>query len=112
MNRTNSAVLLRWRPANSSAFNEFEKQVLIQKLNLTEDGDLLIRSEDFRSQDQNKTACLQKLSMVLEKAFYVPKRRIKTKPTMASKRRRIEGKARTSQIKQGRKKLGFNGNED
>ena len=105
VNRTNSAVVLRWNPANSAAFTEFEKGLLSRKLTLTESGDLLIRSEEFRSQDQNKSACLQKLERLLQRALHIPKRRIKTKPTRSSQRKRAEQKGRDSEIKKNRKRV-------
>ncbi len=105
VNRTNSAVVLRWRPAESSAFSEHEKYLLLQRLPLTDAKELMIRSEQFRSQEQNKSACLHKMAALLEKAFFVPKKRIKTKPTRSSQRKRVDQKAHHGEIKKGRKKI-------
>ena len=57
VNKTNSAVSLRWRLMNSNAFNDEEKMLLLMKLKsqLTKEGDLLIRSNASRSQEENKS---------------------------------------------------------
>lgn len=106
VNRTNSAVVLRWPVANSSAFNEVDKSRIRDRLShlITMEGDLIIRSEVHRSQDQNRKACLEKLEVYLQKAFFVPKARFKTKPTRSSVRKRVESKRHVSGIKSLRKK--------
>jgi ribosome-associated protein len=105
VNKTNSAVILRWSPSLSTAFSQQERELLLRKLPLTDAGELYIRSEESRSQEQNKSTCLKKLVLILEKAFFVQKRRIKTKPTRSSQRKRIEGKSHRSDIKKGRGKI-------
>jgi ribosome-associated protein len=106
VNKTNSAVILRWSPLQSAAFNELEKAILQQKLGskLTVDGDLLIRSEDSRDQDQNRKSCLEKLERILAGAFFVQKKRKATKPTKSSKRKRVDTKRHRGDIKSGRGK--------
>lgn len=105
VNRTNSAVILRWNPALSAAFSELEKEVLLRKLatKLTTAGDLLIRSEESRDQDQNRKNCLEKLEKILTTAFFVQKKRKATKPTKSSKRKRVETKRHRGEIKSGRR---------
>ena len=66
---------------------------------MTKDGELLIRSETFRDQDSNKKETVRLLNEILEKALHIPKRRIKTKPTKSSQRRRLDGKKKDSNIK-------------
>jgi len=105
VNKTNSAVILRWNPMSSVAFNDLEKNTLSSKLNLTDAGDVFIRSEQFRSQEQNKSECLDKLENILQSAFFIPKKRYKTKPTRSSKRKRLEHKSHRAEIKQGRKRI-------
>lgn len=113
VNRTNSAVVLRWTVANSAAFNEGEKARIQARLShlITMEGDLIIRSEVHRSQDQNRKACLEKLEAYLQKAFFVPKTRFKTKPTRSSVRKRVESKRHASGIKSLRKKPGRENHE-
>ncbi|QDK38039.1 alternative ribosome rescue aminoacyl-tRNA hydrolase ArfB [Bdellovibrio sp. NC01] len=107
VNRTNSAAILRWNPAKSHAFSPEVKERLLHKLanQLTDEGDILIRSEEHRDQDQNRSACIRKLQALIKKALFVPKKRVATKPTKGSVRRRLEGKKIQSEVKAGRQKV-------
>ena len=66
---------------------------------LTQDGILLIEAQQYRSQERNREAALAKLLNMLRKAARRPKRRIATRPTRASKARRLDSKAKHSKIK-------------
>lgn len=66
---------------------------------LTQDGVLLITAQETRSQERNREIALQKLVELLRKAAHRPKRRIATRPTRASKTRRLDEKARRGQTK-------------
>lgn len=105
VNRTNSAVILRWNPSLSAAFSELERELLLRKLStkLTTGGELLIRSEESRDQDQNRKNCLEKLEKILAVAFFVQKKRKATKPTKSSKRKRVDTKRHRGEIKSGRR---------
>lgn len=109
VNKTNSAVLLRFKIEESSVFTAEQKERILLKLasKLTQGGELLIRSEEFRDQDRNKSACIEKLHKLLAGALVVPKKRIKTKPTKSSQRRRVESKKKEGQVKALRKKVSF-----
>ena len=108
VNRTNSAVLLRWNLAQSVAFNERDKAKLLERLahRLTNEGEILIRSEIHRDQEQNKKDCLRKLGELLALSLHDPKPRRATKPTRSSQRRRVDAKKIRSQVKQRRQKPG------
>lgn len=107
VNRTNSAALLRWSVPQSSAFNEEEKSLIFQKLGnwLTQDGDLLLRSDEYRDQESNRQKVLEKLDALLEKAFFIQKKRKATKPTKSSQRKRVAGKKQRGEIKAARAKV-------
>lgn len=109
VNKTNSAAILRWNLANTQAFSEEVKQRLLLKLatQLTAEGDILIRSEEERDQDQNRSNCIRKLQALLKKALFVPKKRVATKPTRGSVRRRLDSKKQAGEIKSGRKKIDY-----
>ncbi len=104
VNKTNSAVLLRWNFRNSYAFTDEEKYLIQEKLkNLaTTDGDLIFRADEFRDQDSNRKKCFEKLDSALEKAFFVHKKRKATKPTRSSQRKRQDEKRHRGKIKSGR----------
>jgi ribosome-associated protein len=107
VNKTNTAAVLRWHVLSSQAFSEEQKRLILEKLNssITSDGFLLLRSDQFRSQDQNRSACIEKFQQLLKAALFKPKKRIKTKPTKGSIRRRIEGKKNRSEVKKMRQKF-------
>lgn len=107
VNRTNSAAILRWNLWSSQAVSDELKERLAQKLHgkLTTEGDLIIRSEIHRDQDQNRSECIKKLHETLHKALFVPKKRVATKPTRSSQRKRLESKKKDSEIKALRKKV-------
>lgn len=66
---------------------------------LTQEGVLVITAQETRSQERNREIALQKFVELLRKAAIRPKRRIATKPTRASKTRRLDSKSKRSQTK-------------
>ena len=68
-------------------------------------GAVLIRVEDTRSQARNREIARDRLAELVRAALVVPKRRIATKPSRASVRRRLEAKAKRSDVKTGRAKV-------
>ena len=66
---------------------------------LTLDGILVITAQETRSQERNREIALQKLIDLLRKAAHSPKRRIATRPTRASKTRRLDSKSKRGQTK-------------
>ena len=104
VNRTESAVILRWNLIETKAYAGIEKERLINKLSsqLTNEGELLIRAEVHRDQDSNRKEAIRKFEDILQKALFVPKKRIKTKPTKSSQRKRLDSKKKDSQKKRMR----------
>ncbi|MGZ3795716.1 MAG: alternative ribosome rescue aminoacyl-tRNA hydrolase ArfB [Pseudobdellovibrionaceae bacterium] len=104
VNRTESAVILRWNLLGTQAFSDSVKERIINKLSsqLTNEGELLIRAETHRDQDSNRKEAIRKFEEILDKALFVPKKRIKTKPTRSSQRKRLDSKKKDSQTKRMR----------
>lgn len=76
---------------------------------LTDDGVLVIRAERFRTQERNRDDARERLFDLIRKAAIVPKRRVPTKPTRASKERRLDDKtkrSRTKHLRSGKPDLG------
>ena len=65
-------------------------------------GAVLIRVEDTRHQARNREIARERLAELVRKALVAPKRRVPTKPTLGSVRRRLEGKAKRAEVKAGR----------
>ena len=106
VNKTESAVILRWNLINTESFPDEVKYKLIMRLrgSLNSEGELLIRSQESRSQKQNKDSCVEKLLAILKNALREQKKRIKTNPTRSSQRKRVESKKHRAEIKSGRQK--------
>ncbi len=103
VNKTNSAAILRWH-LPSTQLSEYARERLMAKLGsqLSGEGDLIIRSDEHRDLEQNKKTCLEKLSAMIEKAMFVPKKRIKTKPGRSAVRKRLDSKKKHGDKKKGR----------
>lgn len=92
---------------NSALLNDQQKAVLEKKLagKINADGFLQVRSQVHRSQLANKEEVIKKMHQLIEQGLKKEKRRVATKPTKASKEKRVEAKKRQGQIKEGRRKV-------
>ena len=104
VNKVATAVQLRFDLAGSTALAEPVKIRLraLAGRRLTADGAILIVARNHRTQEQNRREALQRLTELIERALVVPKTRRPTKPTRASRERRLEHKTRRQQAKQMR----------
>ncbi|CAN5622213.1 alternative ribosome rescue aminoacyl-tRNA hydrolase ArfB [soil metagenome] len=105
VNKVSSKAILRWNMTASDAVNTYVK-TRVTKLfpsRVTDEGDVLIMSQEFRDQERNRQACLEKLSEMLRVAKIIEKPRVKTKPSKGSKQRRLTAKKIASQRKEQRK---------
>jgi ribosome-associated protein len=104
VNKVASAVQLRFLlPLNTSlpvAARNRLRRMAGQKL--IDDGSILISARSERSQEQNRRDALDRLAELIRAALIEPKIRKKTRPTRASKERRIDSKKRRGSTKQGR----------
>jgi ribosome-associated protein len=109
VNKVSTAVELRFDVARSPSLPEPVKTRLI-KLGghrMTKDGVLIIQADRFRTQEANRKDARDRLVELIKAATIVPKKRIKTKPTRASKERRVEGKKKRSTVKKMRQSGGW-----
>ena len=104
VNKVASAVELRFDVASSRALPEPVRARLLARRDrrLTSEGVLVIQANRFRDQAKNRDDARARLAELVRAATHVPKRRIATKPTRASKERRIESKKNRATIKQTR----------
>ena len=110
VNKVATAVELRFDVAHSPSLPEPVRERLLAKRDrrLTLDGVFVISAQRFRTQERNREDARQRLVDLVRQATEVPKPRRKTKPTLASKQRRLESKSKRSEIKKGRgSKPGF-----
>lgn len=104
VNRAATKVELRWRPAESAGFAAGEWDRLSAKLapRLTADGELVLTDHSSRSQATNRERVTARLYEIVGRALRRDEPRRRTKPTNASKRRRLEAKRRRGEVKGGR----------
>ncbi len=100
VNKVSTAVQLSWMPSASSLPAPVKSRFLaLQASRITEDGRIIIVASEHRSQLRNREAARARLAGMVLRAATAPKRRIATKPTQGSVRRRIAAKKRRSEIK-------------
>jgi ribosome-associated protein len=108
VNRTETKVHLRFDPAavtwlDAGARARFYK---LAGNNVDSDGCVFFVSQEHRDKEQNLESARTKLKVLLQRALIKPKRRIPTKPTRASKVRRVDAKKHRAKTKAGRGKVG------
>ena len=101
VNKVSSAVELRFEAARSPHLPPDAKARLrrLAGRRWTDEGAIIIKAEAHRSQARNREAARERLAELVAKALERPKRRVKTRPTLASKRRRLEGKSKRGEVK-------------
>jgi len=105
VNKVNSKVELRFNIPNSQFFEEIEKTTLFEKLStkIDTEGNLIIQSQEKRSQIQNKEIAVKKFYDLLKKAFHKKKVRKATKPGKGAIEDRLKAKKALSEKKKGRR---------
>lgn len=105
VNKVATAVQLRFDVANSPSLPDDVRERLVHLAgsHITQDGVLIIKAQRFRAQDRNREDAIDRLIELIGKAAEKPKARRKTRPTLASKRRRLEDKRRRGETKQARR---------
>lgn len=107
VNKVATAAQLRFNLAGTSVLNERMKARLrvLAGRRVTDDGELLIIARNHRTQEGNRREALARLQALVEEARIEPKLRRATRPTKASKERRLQGKARDQRVKTLRGKV-------
>ena len=109
VNKTASAVQLRFDARKSPMLSHavFLRLKKIAGSRMTQGGEIVLTAHSFRTQELNRADALARLVAMIKEASISPKRRRATKPTRASKVRRLDAKKRASQTKQARGKVRF-----
>jgi ribosome-associated protein len=103
VNKVSTAVQLRFDPAISGLPEDIQARLrALAGRRATQQGDVLITAQRFRTQERNRQAALDSLVRLIERAAEPPVPRIATRPTAASRRRRLQTKAHRARIKQTR----------
>ncbi len=111
VNKVSTAVQLRFNLQGSTAIPEQVKQRLVKLAGrrLTAQGILMLEAKQYRSQERNRQAALERLVRLVRQAVEPPKPRHKTKPTRAANLRRLETKRMRGEIKRLRREPGNGG---
>ena len=109
VNKTASAVQLRFNVKRSSLFDDEQKWRIRRALGsrVTEDGDIILFAQSQRSQQRNREDARDRLVEMLEKAVHKPKARRPTKVSKAAKARRVDSKTKRGDIKKNRGRVSF-----
>ena len=107
VNKVETAVELRFEAERSPHLTEAVKQRLrrLAGRRWTQDGALLIRAEETRSQARNREIARERLAELIREALVAPRKRIPTRPTLGSKRRRLAAKTQRGEIKSMRGRI-------
>ena len=104
VNKVSTAVELRFNIETAALPFELKQRLrILAGRQLALSGDLVITAQTHRSQERNRDEALQKLIQLLRKAAVRPKKRVATRPTKASKLRRLDTKSRRSNVKNNRR---------
>jgi len=101
VNKTSSAVHLRFDVQSSGALNEAQKQRILEYRDkrITTAGIIVIKAQNHRLQERNKEDALKRLKTLLSEALFIAPKRRPTRPSFGSTKRRLKKKAERSQTK-------------
>lgn len=107
VNKVATAVELRFEAARSPSLTPAVKSRLkrLAGRRWTKEGAILLQCDETRSQQRNRELVRERLADLIRKALVVPKRRIATKPTRGSVKRRLESKKQRGEVKATRGKI-------
>lgn len=105
VNKVSTAIQLRFDVHASSLSDDVKARLLaLSDSRITDDGVLIIKAQTQRTQEANKREAIERLNELVQSVATPPRKRYATRPTLASKKRRLESKAIRGQIKTLRNK--------
>ncbi|MEE1869794.1 alternative ribosome rescue aminoacyl-tRNA hydrolase ArfB [Pseudomonas auratipiscis] len=108
VNKVSSAMHLRFDSQASSLPPFYKERLLaLRDSRITRDGVIIIKAQQYRTQEQNRTDALERLRELILAAVKVEKARRPTRPTLGSKTRRLDTKNKRGAIKAGRGKVDY-----
>lgn len=106
VNKVSSAIHLRFDVAASSLPDLYKQRLLdLKDRRITKEGVVIIKAQQYRTQEKNRDAALQRLVELIKSVMVVQKNRLATKPTRGSQRRRLDSKTKHSKTKALRRKV-------
>jgi ribosome-associated protein len=106
VNKVSSAIHLRFDIRASSLPDFYKQRLLAMRDNrITSDGVIVIKAQRYRTQEKNREDAFQRLAELIRDASVTQKKRTPTKPTKASKQRRMDSKSKRGETKKMRGKV-------
>ena len=107
VNKVETKVVLKWKVKASQALSELQQEMVLAacRTKINKQGELVVSAESLPSQLRNKELAFKKLDRLLAKAFTPKKKRIKTQPTKASRKKRLDSKKKHSEKKAMRRRV-------
>ncbi|MFL5741743.1 MAG: alternative ribosome rescue aminoacyl-tRNA hydrolase ArfB [Flavisolibacter sp.] len=107
VNKVETAVIAYFNIGESQILSDEEKEILRQKLTnrINSEGELIVKSQSFRTQLENREDAIRKINELADAALKKKKIRIATRPSRTSRQKRLETKKHSSEIKEGRRKF-------
>ncbi|CAM2187194.1 peptidyl-tRNA hydrolase, ribosome rescue factor [Paraburkholderia sacchari] len=106
VNKVSSAIHLRFDIRASSLPEVLKMRLLaLTDRRISHEGVVVIKSQEYRTQEQNRAAALARLEALIDSVSVTRKARVATRPTRASKLRRLESKTRKGEVKAGRRRV-------
>ena len=103
VNKVSTAIHLRFDIAASSLPDYYKEQLLkLSDRRITQDGVVVIKAQEHRSQENNRESALKRLQELIQSAVVVTIKRKPTKPTRSSQRKRLDYKTKRGQVKSNR----------
>ncbi|MGL5875864.1 MAG: alternative ribosome rescue aminoacyl-tRNA hydrolase ArfB [Xenococcaceae cyanobacterium] len=108
VNKVSTAIHLRFDIKASSLPELYKEKLLkLSDSRISTDGVIVIKAQQFRTQQQNKEDALNRLKDLIKSVSIPPKKRFVTKPNKGAKRKRLDSKVKRGQLKASRKKVDF-----
>ncbi|MCT2407545.1 alternative ribosome rescue aminoacyl-tRNA hydrolase ArfB [Chryseobacterium antibioticum] len=105
VNKVETSVTVLWLVAESEFFNDYQKELIQNKLKnrINAEGYMFLTVSESRTQLMNKNKAIEKIIDLVNKALIVPKKRLATKPSKGQKQKRLDTKKKISEKKDNRK---------
>jgi len=101
VNKVATAIQLRFDSQKSSLPDHIKARLMtLRDQRINSEGIITITARQYRNQEANRLAAMERLEKIIQKAEAVPKKRKATKPTRASVKKRLDAKIKRSQVKQ------------
>lgn len=108
VNKVSSAVHLRFDIGASSLPDAVKERLLATRdSRITQEGVLVLKAQQHRSQEMNRADAMARLQAIVDSVAVAPRVRRATRPTFASRQRRLEGKSQRSDVKRQRSQVRF-----